>query len=568
MRRLFSLLIGLIIIACTVDDDILKKEVSLERNSWNNLECVDEFIQVPQNIEEVIIDMFNDDSSNIIPYYGKFIETYNVKGIKVENLPDNDNKFDFDFESLLYRIQVINHKTGQVIEEGCINYLGYFNMTTRLNKRVSYQLVFVDYPEIENKQIIFNNTNNNNMGILTINSGAFNSPAAIDPNTIDWSSEPAYSTLIPVETDPVPAYLVPFNDPQTGAKITRVGDQVAFGETGAQVGHNYSSNAAWNSDGSLIKLNVSPARIISDADYSVVYTRSLPAWDQWSNTNPNLIYGIRNDNEFTVLDVTTGVETTLYTFAGYTNVSNGQGEGRISVDDKYICFTANVGAVQWLISFDIELNSIIAEIALPSGNLDHAEISNSGDYVLVHWVTDGNAANEGLKAYDRDLTNLRHLKDNTGHGDCGTDINGNEVWVQFHDDLGGSNTYLEMIRLTDGTVNGLYFDTSTPLPRGVWGGHVSCRNLNRPGWAYISEAEASLDVMANEIFAIKLSPSENLVERYGKHHATPQSDGTGYNFEARACVNRDGNKIIFDSAWNNNTLNTWNHAPAWVLEWI
>ena len=129
-------------------------------------------------------------------------------------------------------------------------------------------------------------------------------PKPVDANTISW---PKYNQ----PNEESIAYLTPFSDAITGSKITRVGDQTVFKTKGSPVGHNYSSNAVWNSDGTLLKLNMSPARILSDIDYSVKYVREIPYQAQWSNTEPNLMYGITNGNQFITHNVVANTNTVL-----------------------------------------------------------------------------------------------------------------------------------------------------------------------------------------------------------------------------------------------------------------
>lgn len=388
-------------------------------------------------------------------------------------------------------------------------------------------------------------------------------PSQRDPNDITWGT---YTP--PSGSDPIPTYLGVNIDPIAGNRIIRVGDQTAFGSTGSEVGHNYSNNQAWNADGTLIKLNGNNGHILNDKDYTIAYVcNQIPSYAQWSVDDPHKMWGIQNGNQFLSFDITTNTRTVIRTFSNYTNMSFGKGEGRLSNDDKYVCFVGDRNGAEWLITYDVELDSIIAELELPAGDLDWASISNSGQWVMVHWRDDGSAANQGFKRYSRNLTNETHLYDYTAHGDCGYSIQKNEVWVQFRNaslSFQSSERYLEMIKLDTGDVYGLYYDSDNPSPRGVWGGHISCRNDNRAGWAYVSEGNASADVMANEIFAIMLDENgANVVERYGRHNSYAQ---TGYNHEAKATVNRAGNKILFDSNFHNTTLMGWNTAPACVLE--
>src|SRR5690606_15400000 len=194
-----------------------------------------------------------------------------------------------------------------------------------------------------------------------------------------------------------------------------------------------------------------------------------------------------------------------------------------------------------LIVFDILNSSIIGTqyLGLKEG-LDWFSISPLGNYAVVSWQPDGNAENQGLKVYDLDFTNKRHITDYTTHADLGIDTDGNEVYVAFGDkETRANNYYVKMIRLSDGLLTPLFKYTEA---YGVWGGHISCRNINRPGWAYISEGCCET-VGKKEVFAIKLD-SSNTIERFGLHHATYNQK---YEQEAHAVPNRDGTKVMFAS---------------------
>jgi hypothetical protein len=391
-------------------------------------------------------------------------------------------------------------------------------------------------------------------------SNGFHYPKPVDANTVQWDTYAA-------PTKEPSTYLVTFKDTVFGSKITRVGDQKAFNSKGSHVGHNYASNAVWNSDGSLLKLNISPARILRDSDYSVAYIRDIPYEARWANTNPNLMYGITNGNQFIVHDVVNNSNTLLHTFEKYSNLTIGDGEGNQDRNDQYISFIGTKGIEKDIIVYNIKSDSIVAIKSLKSRheNLGSARVSPLGNYVIVAWNTNGEGNEQGYKAYDIQLKNERHLYDETQHYDLGIDVNGDEVIVAFGDTkTWKTKHYIIMVRIKDGYAQPLFKDEA-PGQTGIWGGHISCRNIYRDGWAYISEGRASDDVAANELLAIKLDyTGNNLIERYGKHHS---NRSMGYNHQARATVHPNGTKICFDSNWHDPILETWEYAPAWVLEY-
>src|SRR5690554_6388889 len=113
-----------------------------------------------------------------------------------------------------------------------------------------------------------------------------------------------------------------------------------------------------------------------------------------------------------------------------------------------------------------------------------------------------------------------------------------------------------MVRLSAGLLTPLFKYTEA---YGVWGGHISSRNINRPGWAYVSEG-CCKTIGEAEIFPIQLD-SRDLVERFGVHPAT---DHNGYPQGAQAVPNRDGTQVIFASSWDG--LSTSQSLPVLVVE--
>lgn len=80
--------------------------------------------------------------------------------------------------------------------------------------------------------------------------------------------------------------------------------------------------------------------------------------------------------------------------------------------------------------------------------------------------------------------------------------------------------------------------------------HVSCRNLDRPGWALVSTQgpDSKYPNHDFEIFWVKLDRSGE-VRRVAHHHSDRENGG--YFAEQHAVSNRDGTKIVFASNWEN-----------------
>jgi hypothetical protein len=347
-------------------------------------------------------------------------------------------------------------------------------------------------------------------------------------------------TLVTPPTIARPGYLAPIIDPTFGTRITRIADQAAFAITDKYIRHNYAKNQPWNSDGSLIMLGypVYPAPILDGQTYKLLRWVKVPSWVVWSNTDPNRTYGTAYNNQFVSCDMTTGRCTVLHTFSEYDYVSPGEGEGNLSNDDRYVALQAKKGTNTYLVIYDIPNDTIVSRRDLGGKWPNNVSMSQSGNYVVVQWDANGPQIGQGTDVYDRALLNQKHLADNgVGHGDLGYDMQGNEVWVFLYPAYSITGYRL------DGSGNTRYLENIEQ------GGHISCRNIKRPGWCYYSwfvDYGGGKQPGEDEVFAFRLDGSQ-VVERFAHSHHTPE---LGYEAETMAVPNRDGSKVMFASDWN------------------
>ena len=394
-------------------------------------------------------------------------------------------------------------------------------------------------------------------------------PTQVDINTITWSPDPYVGNSdSPYGGAVTPITLrTPEVDPETGAYLTRVGDESTHGS--GNTGHNYSSTPVWNCENNLILIGDNPAYILADGgstnnpdNYQTAYTCNPPSWARWSNLDPFKMFGTQNGDEFVSMDIRTDVRTTLHTFTGYSNLSIGDGEGKQDRNDQYICLIGIKSGNKHIVVYDI-INDTFDELDLGSSasDLDSATVSPLGNYVVLTWKTDGTGAEQGFQRYDIDLTNRTSLYAWSQHDDIGIDFNGDEVLVTLVADptQWSNNNYIVMVRLSDGLVTPIFNDTDG----GIWGAHFSVA-AERNGFVYVSENLASNEVVANRCFALPLDPSSaNLIEIYGSHHSNRT---ISYLHEAKVSVNRTGTKMCFDTNLFNDTLEAETSAPAHILE--
>lgn len=311
--------------------------------------------------------------------------------------------------------------------------------------------------------------------------------------------------------------------------VTRVTSNSRLGVRNGLARHHYSKQQAWNADETLLDAG---GRLISMSDYSVSpATIAMSRSRNWSNLDPDIMYGIRfsgqRSNEFARYNVHERRSELIRRFDDFYTCRMGDGEGNISNDDRYVALVCtNPGQAPTLISFDIADNRILGQKRL-AHDYNWAGFSQSGEFVVVEYSS-GSSIDNQLLIFNQNLDHLRTVHNNIEHGDLAFDVDGNEIYLMID--------ALEMsyIELETGTRRELKFANSGSLFNH---GHVSCRNLRRPGWCYFSNGEGVVG-------AVKIaSPAE--VEVWGFH----RSSRVSYDVLPKASVSPSGSQVIFTSDW-------------------
>ena len=97
------------------------------------------------------------------------------------------------------------------------------------------------------------------------------------------------------------------------------------------------------------------------------------------------------------------------------------------------------------------------------------------------------------------------------------------------------------VRLRDGQVTAL-----TDPDNEAYVQHSSTRNIERPGWVYVSYGKQSGKRFSDEVVAVKIDGSQD-VERLAHKHSA--SSGC-YRCESHPVASPDGTRILFASNWN------------------
>jgi hypothetical protein len=215
----------------------------------------------------------------------------------------------------------------------------------------------------------------------------------------------------------------------------------------------------------------------------------------------------------------------------------------------------------------------------PGWVIDWVSVSASGKFAVVRYQEDG--VGVALRVFDINPTTLaltprpmptaypgmvgdpaQGFIYTLGHADLTLDNSGADVIVgREHSDNVGKNVpgirtvngngvgHVVMVRLSDG------LPTSLTDPKNeAEVGHVSARNLDRPGWVYISYEVTSGARFSDEVVALSLDGTGS-VQRLAFQHSDTSA---GYRAEPMAVPSRDGLRVVFASNWalNGNGVET------------
>jgi len=292
--------------------------------------------------------------------------------------------------------------------------------------------------------------------------------------------------------------------------------------------HHYSRRQAWNSNESLI-LSLSGHVYTEEGELFVAHD-TISAEAVWSNTDPHTIFAVQNidgvENRFVKWNVKTNHIDLLFAFDNLTDLSIGEGEGTVSNDDKHIVLFGREDGEAVILSIDLAERQVLGKITAKD-DFNWAGVSQLGAWVVVENNARDSEETPQLLRYTLDLTEETVLFERPNHGDFCLDADGNEVYAM-------TARYFEWVNLNSTTT---YRHGSEPKMYG----HVSCRNLDRPGWAYVSLLESP-----GLIGAIPIVPQFKHWEPWGLHY----SSYTHYSVQPKASVSRSGTKVIFTSDMN------------------
>ncbi len=354
--------------------------------------------------------------------------------------------------------------------------------------------------------------------------------------------------------------------------------------------HPYPKTQAWNADMTMVRLNfrLYDADTLLEIPLSTTsgnYPLTTNTWNtrdlyyingalnekKWSTVDPNVFYGIYLtwDKKGQVYKGTIdrAAQTIIYdlmhsfgTANAFEKFSLGKFEGNIDFNDQYVALVGRKfgGTFITVIVYDM-INDTFVEKDFDGNNgnaivnwtenpvpqeFDWISVSPLGNHIIMS--TSGN-----LEQYDMNLNYIGQLSDEATHGDMGIAQNGEEVFVSFKftapQGIFAHRLQKFVDEVNDPAPNVVANYHHQLLPEKYNGGHISCRNYQRPGWCYLSTVAEG----HREISALRINfghHSLNVVNRFAQTQTSTQTSTFG-------SVSPDGKRVLFYTDWEDAGLN-------------
>jgi hypothetical protein len=271
----------------------------------------------------------------------------------------------------------------------------------------------------------------------------------------------------------------------------------------------------------------------------------MPNECEWHPTDPQVMICVSPHSIYTWTP-RTNVAETIYAPSEYSNLQFGPWKGNPSHDGRRLVVKATrAGGGAVAFAYDISSRTKFADIELSSlpGTNSSCGISPSGQYVLCFqklfdWIDTAYVFTLGAERVQHWTEHHR-----PGHGDMTIDADGSDVYVGISKSDPDKYHVIKR-RLADGVVTDL-----APYGEAT---HASLRNINRPGWVFLSYSGTYPEVAMHpqtapfyqEVVALRIDGSGEI--RRIVQTRNPKSD---YWSETHASPSPDGSQVIWSSNW-------------------
>lgn len=363
------------------------------------------------------------------------------------------------------------------------------------------------------------------------------------------------SEVRPQPSSPVPALHRPVRDPVFDTCITRVSDASQWPDH-KRIRHYYAKSNPFNADNTRAILwgDQGGFLLYDTKTWKPILPLRLVCGDaeiSWHPTNPNLFYVMDMDDsggvrEMHRYDVTGGGKKLIRKFSEYLS-ARGKMEGNMDAKGRYYAMIGQRSKAENDLDafvYDVEKDQIVARQKVTLRMVDDwISVTPSGKYVVM-------MGKDRSRVFDINLKPVLELPQGSfGHADLCLTEDGRDLLVyDGADHQLDNNRNINIADLTTGKVK-----VGTRIGWGTTP-HVSCRNLNLPGWALISTQgpDRKYPNRDFEIFWLRLDGSGE-VRRVAHHHSDREMGG--YFAEQHAVSNRDGTMILFASNWGGTQVN-------------
>lgn len=352
--------------------------------------------------------------------------------------------------------------------------------------------------------------------------------------------------------DERPPYLEPVIDSEFGSKIVRV-----TGDPGTPIKnidavwnevarHQYSKQAAWNADQSLLLLSRHdgfPSKLFLDgATYEPLFGRNaIPGSEiRWHPTEPDRMVYVKDDKigYWNVREDTTEIVAEIG--VDYSDFHIGPWEGNLSRDGRMLVVSGVKAGERIAFAYDLVDKEKYPDLTFDIDRLDWVSVSASGKYIVLNGSIEGGVPDQ-TQIFDLEGNKIGDLWSEAGrpsHYDLTLDENGEDIAVGVSKVNPDDGRVIKR-RLRDGAI--------TVLTDGGYASHVSARNVDRPGWVFVTYQHPgpTWPPYWDEVIAVKIDGSMT-VQRIAKMHTYT----VDYLTEAHAVPSPDGRRVLWASSWD------------------
>jgi len=365
----------------------------------------------------------------------------------------------------------------------------------------------------------------------------------------------AGARLLEPQNPALPEYLAPAIDAQFATTFVRIteagrllGEGVRCGPTHCR--HRYSSTQAWNADQSLILIAKGCRADLCFLDgrtFAARFWRRLPLQHdcKWHPRDPETMICVRG-GAIELWEPRTNRWTTAYRADGYAELSFGPYKGNPSRDGNRIAVRARDGRnelVAFVFDFVARAKGPDIRLSALEAQNQYVTVSPSGNYIYVAQLSA--EGREPAYVFTTEGIQVQHWPEHhrPGHGDLTTDTDGEDVYVGISK-APPDKYHVISRRLIDGKVTVL-------APYGA-ASHVSARNVDWPGWVFVTYQGAHARVGGNrypapfyrEVVAMRIDGSGEIIRI-----ASTNSAEHDYIAETHASPSPDGARVVWSSNW-------------------